>query len=122
MLNSKTLNKDPYMIPRIDDTLDALSGAKLFCTLDLAQVYYQIEMTQSSKAKTASLTPHMTPKLWEFDCMPIELTGCPASFQRVMDGLLLGMDHKIALAYLDDIIMVSCVTIFLTTDESFYLH
>ena len=74
-LNSKTLNKDPYMIPRIDDTLDALSGAKLFCTLDLAQVYYQVEMTEESKAKTAFLTPHMTQKLWEFDCMPIELTG-----------------------------------------------
>ena len=104
-LNSKTLNKDPYMIPRIDDTLDALSGAKLFCTLDLAQGYHQVEMTEESKAKTAFLTPHMTPNLWEFDCMPFGITGGPASFQRVMDRLLLGMDHKIALAYLDDIIV-----------------
>ena len=104
-LNSKTVNKDPYMIPRIDDTLDALSGAKLFCTLDLAQGYHQVELTDGSKAKTAFLTPHMTPSLWEFDCMPFGITGGPASFQRVMDRLLEGMDHRIALAYLDDIIV-----------------
>ena len=104
-LNSRTLNKDPYMIPRIDDTLDALTGAKLFCTLDLAQGYHQVELTESSKEKTAFLTPHMTPSLWEFDCMPFGITGGPASFQRVMDRLLDGMDHRIALAYLDDIIV-----------------
>ena len=34
-LNAKTRNLDEYMLPRIDDTIDALSRAKFFCTLDL---------------------------------------------------------------------------------------
>ena len=104
-LNTKTKHKDPYLIPRIDDTLDALSGARYFCTLDLAQGYHQVELSESSKTKTAFITPHMTPSLWEFTCMPFGITGGPATFQRVMDRLLTGMAYKIALAYLDDIIV-----------------
>ena len=104
-LNTKTKHKDPYLIPRIDDTLDALSGARYFCTLDLAQGYHQVELSESSKTKTAFITPHMTPSLWEFTCMPFGITGGPATFQRVMDQLLTGMAYKIALAYLDDIIV-----------------
>ena len=104
-LNNKTKHKDPYLIPRIDDTLDALSGARYFCTLDLAQGYHQVELSETSKEKTAFITPHMSPSLWEFTCMPFGITGGPATFQRVMDRLLKGMAYKIALAYLDDIIV-----------------
>ena len=104
-LNANTVNKDPYLIPRIDDTLDALQGAKYFCTLDLAQGYHQVELSESSKPKTAFITPQMTPSLWEFTCMPFGITGGPATFQRIMDRLLVGMAYKIALAYLDDVIV-----------------
>ena len=34
-LNLKTKNKHSYMLPRIDDTLDALNRAKFVCTLDI---------------------------------------------------------------------------------------
>ena len=104
-LNAQTVNTDPYLIPRIDDTLEHLQGAKYFCTLDLAQGYHQVEMDEESKTKTAFTTPHMTPSLWEFNCMPFGITGGPGTFQRVMDRLLVGMQFKIALAYLDDIIV-----------------
>ena len=104
-LNARTKHKDPYLIPRIDDTLDALGGAQYFCTLDLLQGYHQVELTESSKAKTAFLTPHMSPNLWEYTCMPFGITGGPATFQRAMDRLLSGMEYKIALAYLDDVIV-----------------
>ncbi|KRY06167.1 Transposon Ty3-I Gag-Pol polyprotein, partial [Trichinella patagoniensis] len=42
-LNSVT-QKDAHPLPRIDDTLDALSGAQWFSTLDLASGYWQVEM------------------------------------------------------------------------------
>ena len=42
-LNNVTL-KDSYPLPRIDDTLDAVSGSKWFSTLDLKSGYWQVEM------------------------------------------------------------------------------
>lgn len=38
-LNLKTI-KDSYPLPRIDDSLDSLSGAQYYCTLDLAQGFF----------------------------------------------------------------------------------
>ena len=104
-LNRQTRNKSPYMLPRIDDTLDALGGAKYFCTLDLLQGYHQVPLSPESIPKTAFTTPHMTPSLWEYVCMPFGITGGPATFQELMDRVLKGLEYKIALAYLDDVIV-----------------
>ena len=56
-LNSVTIN-DAYPLPRIDDTLDALSQSMWFSTLDLASGYWQIKLAEGSKKKTAFVTPH----------------------------------------------------------------
>ena len=104
-LNAKTKNLDEYMLPRIDDTIDALSRAKFFCTLDLIQGYHQVELEETAKQKTAFIAPQCNPSLWEYNYMPFGLKGAPRTFQRMMDHLLLGLDYKVALAYLDDIIV-----------------
>ena len=104
-LNAKTKNIDPYVLPRVDDTLDALSGAKMFCTLDLIAGYHQVELSEESKAKTAFIAPRLNPSQWEYNMLPFGVLGGPATFQRLIDLLLLGLEYKIALAYLDDIIV-----------------
>ena len=45
--------KDSYPIPRIDESLDSLSGAKWFPTLDLYSGYLQVELDQEAKEKSA---------------------------------------------------------------------
>ena len=104
-LNEKTKNPDSYLLPRIDDTLDALAGAKKFCTLDLIQGYHQVELTESSKEKTAFHAPFVNPSQWEFSLMPFGLVKAPRTFQRLMDRVIQGLEYRVALAYLDDIII-----------------
>ena len=106
-LNEITLNDDPYMLPRIDETLDRLGGTRWFATLDLIMGYHQVELTESSKIKTAFVVPGMTPPYWQFEFMPFGLKGAPHTFQRLIDKLMYELPHNIAMAYLDDIIVYS---------------
>jgi dUTPase len=46
---------DSHPLPRIDDTLDALSGAKLFSVLDLKSAYWNVKIARKDIAKTPSL-------------------------------------------------------------------
>lgn len=102
-LNEAT-TKDVYPLPRIDDTLDALGGAKYMSTLDLASGYWQIPMAKDSVEKTAFVTHD---GLFEYTRMPFGLTNAPATFQRHLDGVLAGLKWQCCLVYIDDIIIYS---------------
>ena len=66
-LNATTV-KDAHPLPRIDDLLDALHGARWFSTLDLKSGYGQVPITESDKAKTAFRTS--SGQLYEFNQAP----------------------------------------------------
>lgn len=100
-LNSKTV-KDAYPLPRIDDSLDRLQGATWFCTLDLHSGYWQVEMEESDKPKTAFVTRN---GLYQFTVMPFGLCNSRTTFERLMETVLAGLNYKICLVYIDDIIV-----------------
>ena len=100
-LNAVTC-KDAHPLPRVDDCLDALSGAKVFSTLDCASGYWQVELRPEDREKTAFSTGE---NLYQFKVMPFGLTNTPATFQRLMDLVLAGLHWKCCLVYLDDIIV-----------------
>ncbi len=102
-LNEITI-KDVYPIPRIDATLDRLGGCEYFSALDLTSGYWQVELTKEAKEKTAFVTPT---GLYEFTMMPFGLTNAPATFQRLMDGVLASLGYEYCLVYLDDVLIFS---------------
>ena len=95
----------PYIATHIlyqELTLDSLAQAALFTTLDLASGYWQVELNESSKEKTAFST---SAGHYEFTVMPFGLTNVPATFQRLMECVLAGLSPAQCLIYLDDIIV-----------------
>ena len=101
-LNSVTA-VDAYPMPRADELIDQLGKAKYITTLDLARGYWQVPMSDQDKGKTAFTTPK---GLYQFNVMPFGLSGASATFQRMMDGLLRGLESFTS-AYIDDIIIFS---------------
>ena len=100
-VNSVT-KKDAFPIPRIQDCLDAVSGAKCFSTFDLLSGYHQVPVKESDINKTAFVTKY---GIFEFITLPFGLTNAPATFQRIMELALRGLQWQICLIYLDDIIV-----------------
>ena len=102
-LNLQTV-KDAYALPNLEETFSALTGSKWFTVLDLKSGYYQIEMDEADKAKTAFVTPL---GFWEFNRMPQGITNAPSTFQRLMEKCMGGLHLKEVLVFLDDLIVFS---------------
>ncbi len=102
-LNAAT-KKDVYPIPRVEDVLERLNGMRYFTTLDLVQSYYQIAIAEEDKEKTAFITEEGA---FEYNVMPFGLTNAPATFQRLMHLVLAGLNWKMCLVYIDDILIFS---------------
>jgi hypothetical protein len=103
-LNDITI-KDSHPLPRIDDTLDALSGSTWYSSLDLKNGYWQVGVAEEDRVKTAFSI--QGGGLWEFCAMPMGLCNAAATFERLMESILGGLTWKICLVYLDDIILYS---------------
>ena len=101
-LNNVTI-KDAYPLPLISECLDTLSGTNFFSTLDLASGYWQIELAEGDRQKTAFITKH---GLFEHTRMGFGLCNAPSTFQRAMEMVLQGMTWKEVICYLDDVIVV----------------
>ena len=102
-LNSVT-RRDAYPLPRIDSCLDTMVGAHWFSTFDLRASYHQVKVTDEDMDKTAFICPK---GMFRYRNMPFGLCNAGATFQRLMDVVLSGLNLDICLVYLDDIVTFS---------------
>ncbi|GBG60261.1 hypothetical protein CBR_g4214 [Chara braunii] len=79
-LNAQNI-KNGGPLPRMDDLLERLGGAKYFSKLDLKSGYHQLEIHPRDGYKTAFKTRYGH---FEWVVMPFSLTNAPATFQAAM--------------------------------------
>ena len=102
-LNDVTV-KDAYPLPKISMCLDCLASAKMFSTVDLQVGYWQLEVEEEDKPKTAFISKY---GLFEYNTLPFGLCNAPSTFQRCMEMILKGLQWITILIYLDDVIIMS---------------
>ena len=102
-LNAKTI-KDAYPLPRIEESLESLNGAKYFSSIDLAHGFLQCALDEADMHKTAFRAG--AGGLYEYTRLPMGLCNAPATFSRLMQACLEDQNMKILVVYLDDILVL----------------
>ena len=102
-LNKQTV-KDRYPLPRIDELLDQLNGAKVFTKVDLASGYHQVRMVEEDIQKTAFCTRYGQ---YEFTVMPFGMSNAPSQFMRMMNEYMAPYLDKFVIVFIDDILIYS---------------
>ena len=103
-LNSHAV-RDAYNLPRVNDTIDTFIGSKYFSKSDLRSGYWQVEIVEADKYKTAFIVGNMG--FYECNGMAFGLTNAQATFQRLMEHCMGEMNLKECLIFLDDILIFS---------------
>ena len=105
-LNDVTV-KDAFPLPRIDESLSRIGNAKIFTSIDLAWVFWQIPLKKRDGRKTAFACDL---GLFEWRRMPFGLCNASATFQRSITRALQKIQQRhgsVVMAYIDDIVIAT---------------
>ena len=79
--------KDCQPLPRIDESLDALSGLKLWSCLDLKSGYWQLDIAEQDRHLTAFSIPGIQ---WQWKKLAFGLCNAPSTFTLLMQMVFSG--------------------------------
>ncbi|KAE8236863.1 hypothetical protein A4X13_0g9002, partial [Tilletia indica] len=95
---------DAYPLPTTDSIFNSLAGKRVYSSLDAIRGYHQLEVRERDRWKTA-FTCHRG--LFQYKTVPFGLRNAPAVFQRLMDSLLGELRWKVAVIYIDDVVVAT---------------
>lgn len=108
-LDARALNlvttKDAYPMPIIDGILSRLNETHFISSLDLKDAFWQIELAEGSREKTAFSVPGRPH--YQFRRMPFGLCNSAQSMCRLMDLVVPGHLRDHVFVYIDDLLVVS---------------
>ena len=76
-LNERTI-KDPHVLPRIEEVLEALAGNSYFTVIDMKSGYHNVEIEEEHKERTAFTLG--TLRFYEYNKRPFGLANSPATY------------------------------------------
>lgn len=108
-LDARKLNeaavKDDYPMPKISSILSRLNGTYYISSIDLKDAFWQVELDEKSRYKTAFTIPGRP--LYEFVRMPFGLCNAAQSMCRLMDLVIPSALRQSIFVYIDDLLVVS---------------
>ncbi|GAQ91223.1 putative retrotransposon protein [Klebsormidium nitens] len=104
-LNKQTV-KNAHPLPRADDLIDQLHGARIFYKIDLRSGYWQLPIDPADVAKTAFCTRY---NHFEWLVLLFGRTNAPAAFTDLMHGIFRDLLDRGVVIFLDNI-LIYCKT------------
>ena len=98
-LNESVL-REVHPLPKVDETLAQLSGAKVFSKLDANSGFWQIPLDIPSRLLTTLITPFGR---YHFNKLPFGILSTPEHFQKRMSAILSGLPGVVC--QMDDVLV-----------------
>ncbi|CAB4029427.1 Retrovirus-related Pol poly, partial [Paramuricea clavata] len=102
----KAIVREQYVLPKVEDTLDALNGSKYFAKIDARSGFFQLTLSEECRYLTTFITNE---GCFRFKYVPFGLSDISETFQKVIEEILFGL--KGVEISVDDVI-VHAVTIY----------
>ena len=101
---NKACPKDPFLMPQIDQLVDATVGHPRISFLDAFQGYHQIPLALDDQERTTFVTPIGN---CHYKVMPFSLKNAGAIYQRMMTRMFEPQLGKNIEIYIDDVVVKS---------------
>jgi len=96
--------KDSFLVPKIDQLVDAMCGHSRMSFLDAFQGYHQIVLVAEDQEKTSFITPEGN---YHNTVMPFRLKNARTTYKRMMTRMYRDKIGSIVEVYIDDMVVKS---------------